>query len=288
MEHSKEYYTKAVNNGKKIPVTKTSFYYLAANLYRLSLVCEALGEHDEVLKHLDKAKRIAKVGGSSRNWMLLVVLLKLRRKYEEMGSLDKSDEYLREAKCVAENLFLDDVSTIVESLKEADKDLSKQVAPLVKLGEWYLDKAKTTTNANDFTKANALFNAALVRSRHVRHEIDEDQIVRRIVRTYSEFLLAFGKDEMSFDEIRNEIDSHKEWVARQRRIFKERANEIDQTRKTKQEDEKVLKIHYVSQIMFTITYLHYKEEIFFEYIIIESSCACADYRIVNIRVSVLE
>ena len=87
--------------------------------------------------------------------MLLVVLLKLRKKYEEMGSLDKTDEYLREAKCVAENLNLDDVSTIVELLKEADKDLSKQVPPLVKLGEWYLDKAKTTNNANDFTKADA-------------------------------------------------------------------------------------------------------------------------------------
>ena len=291
MEHSKEYYTKAVKNGNKIPVTKTSFFYLAANLYRLSLVCEALGENDEALKHLDKAKRIAKVGGSSRNWMLLVVLLKLRKKYEEMGSLDRSDEYLREVKYVAEELYLDDVSTIVKSLKEADKDLTKQVAPLVKFGEWYLDKAKTTINANDFTKANALFNAALVRSRHVRHEIDEDQILRKIVGTYREFLVAFGKDDgMRFHEIQNEIDSHKEWVARERRIFKERVNEIDQTRKTKQEDEveEVLKIHYVSQMMFTITYLHSKEEIFFEYTIIEFSCACADYRIVNIRVSELE
>ena len=215
--HDKEYYSKAVNYGNEIPVTKTSFYYLAANLYRLSLVCEALGEHDEALKHLDEAKRIAKVGGSSRNWMLLVVLLKLRKKYEEMGSLNKSDEYLREAKCVAEELYLDDVSTIVEPLKEADKDLSKQVPPLVKLGEWYLDKGKTTINANDFTKANALFNAALVRSRHVRHEINEDQILKRIVRTYREFLLAFGKDEMSVDEIRKEIDSHKEWVAEKRK-----------------------------------------------------------------------
>ena len=239
MEHSKEYYTKAVNYGNEIPVTKTSFYYLAANLYRLSLVCEALGEHDEALKHLDKAKRIAKVGGSSRNWMLLVVLLKLKKKYEEMGSLDKSNEYLREAKCVAENLFLDDVSTIVESLTEADKDLSKQVPPLVKLGEWYLDKAKITINANDFTKANALFNAALVRSRHVRHEIDEDQILRKIVGTYREFLLAFGKDEMSIDEIRKEIDSHKEWVAEKRKTLKERMNEIDQNRKTKQEADEV-------------------------------------------------
>ena len=234
--HDKEYYSKAVNYGNKIPVTKSSFYYLAANLYRLSLVCEALGEDDEALKHLNKAKRIAKIGGSHRNWILLIVLLKLKRKYEEMGSLDKSDENLREAKCVAENLNLDDVSTIVESLKEADKDLTKQVPSLVKLGKWYLDKAKITINANDFTKANALFNAALVRSRHVRHEIDEDQIQRRIVETYREFLLAFAKDdEMNADEIRNEIDSHKEWVAQKRKILKERVNEIDQNRETEKD-----------------------------------------------------
>lgn len=131
--HDKEYYSKAVNYGNEIPVTKISFYYLAANLYRLSLVWEALGEHDGTLKHLDEAKRIAKVGGLYRNWMLLVVLLKLRKKYEEMGSLDRSDEYLREAKYVAKKLYLDDVSPIVQSLKEADKDPSKQVPPLVKL-----------------------------------------------------------------------------------------------------------------------------------------------------------
>ena len=57
MEHSKEYYTKAVNYGNEIPVTKSSFYYLAANLYRLSLVCEALGEHDEDLRTLGCAPR---------------------------------------------------------------------------------------------------------------------------------------------------------------------------------------------------------------------------------------
>ena len=242
--HDKEYYSKAVNYGNEIPATKTSFYYLAANLYRLSLVCETLGEHDEALKHLDEAKRIAKVGGSHRNWMLLVVLLKLRKKYEEVGFLDRSDEYLREAKYVAEELYLDDVSPIVESLKEADKDLFKQVPPLVKLGDWYLDKAKTTINANDFTKADALFNAALVRSRHVRHEIGEDQILRKIVETYREFLAAFGKDDdgMSAHEIRNEIDSHKEWVVRERSIFNERMNEIDMNYKTKEVD-KVLKIN---------------------------------------------
>ena len=242
--HDKEYYSKAVNFANEIPVTKTSFYYLAANLYRLSLVCEALGEDDEALKHLHEAKRIAKVGGLYRNWMLLVVLLKLRKKYEEIGFLDRSDEYLREAKYVAKKLYLDDVSPIVESLMEADKDPSKQVPPLFKLSDWYLDKAKTTINANDFTKANALFNAALVRSRHVRHEIGEDQILRKIVETYREFLVAFGKgdDGMSVDEIRNEIDSHKEWVVRERSIFNERTNEIDLNYKTKEVDE-VLKIN---------------------------------------------
>ena len=243
--HDKEYYSKAVNYGNEIPVTKTSFYYLAANLYRLSLVCEALGEDDEALEHLDEAKYVAKVGGLYRNWMLLVVLLKLRTKYGEMGSLDKSDEYLGKAKWVVENLNQDYVSTIVEPLKEADKDLSKQVSPLVKLGEWYLDKAKITINPNDFTKANALFNAALVRSRHVRHEVNEYQILRKIVETYREYLVAFTKDDdgMSVDEIRNEIDSHKEWVAWERRIIKERVNEIDQNPET-EDDYKVLNIKF--------------------------------------------
>ena len=243
MEQCKKNYTEAVNYGKKIPVTKTSFHYLAANFYRLSLVCEAIREHDEALRHLHEAKRIAKVGGSYRNWMLLVVLLKLKKKYEDLGSLDKSYQYFREAKCVVENIYLEDVSTIVETLKEADKDLSKQVPALVKLGEWYLNKAKTiTVNANDFTKADALFNAALVRSRRVHHGIDEDQILRRIVETYCEFLASFGKDGdngMSVDEIRNEIDSHKEWVAQERKMLKKR---VDQNREMKQMDE-VLKIN---------------------------------------------
>jgi hypothetical protein len=122
-----------------------------------------------------------------------------------------------------------DVSVAVEQLRAAGTDLSKQVPALLKLGEWYLRKAKRTSNGADFTKANALYNAALVRSRSVNHEIGEDQIRRGIVETYREFLYAFAKDnnEISVDEIQNEIDSHKEWIARERRIFKERVDEID-------------------------------------------------------------
>ena len=95
---------------------------------------------------------------------------------------------------------------------------------------------QTTINAHDFTKANALFNAALV---------------------------AFRKDDdgMSVDEIRYEIDSHKEWVAETRKIFKERVNDIDQNRETEQKEE-VLRInmfHYtlfLSLLQVVFTYLH--------------------------------
>ena len=240
MEQCKKDYTEAVNYFKEIPLIKTSSPYLAANLYKLSLACETLGEDDEALQHLHEAKRIAKVGGSYRNWMWLVVALKLRKKYEEMGW--KTSEHLREAEYIAENIHPDDVSTIVATLKEAGKDLLKQVPALVKLGEWYLNKAKTTMNANDFTKADVLFNAAIVRSRHVRHEIDEDQILRRMVETYREFLATFTKDDdggTSLEEIRNEIDSHKKWVARKRESLKKL---LDQNSETRQEDE-VLKIN---------------------------------------------
>ena len=136
-----------------------------------------------------------------------------------------------------------DVSVTVKQLRTAGTDLSKQVPALLKLGEWYLRKAKsakTTSNGADFTKANALYNAALVRSRIANHEIGEDQILRGIVETYREFLYAFAKDDdgISVDKIQNEIDSHKEWIARERRIFKERVDEIDSSCKSDDKTER--------------------------------------------------
>ena len=124
---------------------------------------------------------------------------------------------------------IDDVSDMAEKLKIAGTDMSKQVPALFKLGEWYLKKAKTTANGADFTKADALYNAALVRSRLVNHEIDEEKILTRIVETYQEFLYAFAGNEfeVSVDEIRNEIDSHKKFLADERRIIKERVKDID-------------------------------------------------------------
>ena len=119
--------------------------------------------------------------------------------------------------------------TDTEQLRAAGNDLSKQVPALVELGKWYLKKAKTTSNATDVTKANALYNAALVRSRSTHHEIDKDHIMQQIVETYCEFLYTFtdGNEKLDADKIRNEIDSHKKFLVQERQSFKKRFGEID-------------------------------------------------------------
>ena len=120
-----------------------------------------------------------------------------------------------------------DVSIIVEQLKEAGTDLSKQVPALLGLGDYYSRQAKKSKYGGDFTKANALFNAALVRSRATR-EAEEEEIIRRIVVIYREFLRTFAEDdEISGDEIRNEINSHKTFLANERQILRERVGDID-------------------------------------------------------------
>ena len=120
------------------------------------------------------------------------------------------------------------VSATVKQLKAAGTNLSKQVPALRNLGECYLKIAQKTCNGADFTKANGLYNAALVRCRSVNHEIGEYQILQGIVKTYRKFLdaVAKDKDEISVNKIQYEIDSHKQWIARERRILKERVDEI--------------------------------------------------------------
>ena len=121
-----------------------------------------------------------------------------------------------------------DISIAAEQLKSAGRDISKQLPVLLKLGDLYFKKAKTTPNGGDFNKGNALYNAAFVRSRLVNDGTDDDQIFRRIVETYREFLHSFGNGvEISVDEIRKEINSHKEFLANERQSFKHRIDEID-------------------------------------------------------------
>ncbi len=125
-----------------------------------------------------------------------------------------------------------DVLAAVEQLKDAGSDPSRQVLPLLKLAEWHLRKSKATTNGADFTKANALYNAALVRLGLVKREVgevpSEDEIVRGIIDTYRAFLLTFTNNEdVGVGEITDEINLHKQFLTNERRIFKERLDELD-------------------------------------------------------------
>ena len=137
-----------------------------------------------------------------------------------------------------------EVNVAVEQLRAAGNDLSKQVPALVELGEWYLKKAKATSNPADFTKANALYNAALARSRSIQHEINEDQILQQIVLTYCEFLHTFADGDEKFDanKIKEEIHFHREFLVNERRIFKER---VDQLRSFLSKNDKSMDEHQV-------------------------------------------
>ena len=115
------------------------------------------------------------------------------------------------------------VSVVVAQLKEAGSDPSRQIRPLLQLADWYLREFKTNAECADATKANALYNAALVRSNLVNYELGEDQIIPGMVETYRAFSSTFTNDEdVGVDEIRDEICSHKEFIAKERKILKAR------------------------------------------------------------------
>ena len=139
-------------------------------------------------------------------------------------------------------------SAVAEQLRAAGSDVSKQISPLLQLGKWYLKRAKTTADGCDFTKAGGLFNAALARSRLLESGNDENEILQGISETYREILLAFAKDKrISEDEIQDEVDSHKKWIAHERQIFKERVEKIDSSfnRNDKTEEQYEVFINFV-------------------------------------------
>ena len=139
-------------------------------------------------------------------------------------------------------------SAVAEQLRAAGSDVSKQISPLLQLGKWYLERAKTTADGCDFTKAGGLFNAALARSRLLENGNDENEILQGISETYREILLAFAKDKrISEDEIQDEVDSHRKWIAHERLIFKERVEKIDSSfnRNDKTEEQYEVFINFV-------------------------------------------
>ena len=118
---AKEYYSKAVEIDRKITSTKNTSPGLVSSLYGLSLICEALEEPEESLKHLEEAREVAKTAGS-KNFMVATVLLELGTKYDEMERIDEGKKCFQEAREIAESLAQDDsfspsVSELLEVLK---------------------------------------------------------------------------------------------------------------------------------------------------------------------------
>ena len=100
---AKDYCTKAVNISRKISLTKNSCRGdVVFRLYRLSTFCEALGEQDEALKHLEQAGMIAKAAGFKE--CVVDILVSLINKYAEMGCMIKSMMYYVEAGEIAKSL----------------------------------------------------------------------------------------------------------------------------------------------------------------------------------------
>jgi tetratricopeptide (TPR) repeat protein len=100
---AKDYCTKAVNISRKISLTKNSCRGdVVFRLYRLSTFCEALGEQDEALKHLEEAGMIAKAAGFKE--CVVDILVSLIKKYAETGCMIKSMMYYVEAGEIAKSL----------------------------------------------------------------------------------------------------------------------------------------------------------------------------------------
>ena len=100
---------KAVERDEKRPLTKDTCPVIVNNRYQLSLSCKFHREQDEVLKHLEKAREIAKRFDYKCGRMVLVLLL-LSLNYGCMGSFDKWRSYYKEAKEMAKNLPPEDNS----------------------------------------------------------------------------------------------------------------------------------------------------------------------------------
>ena len=100
---------KAVEIDEKRLLTKDTCPVIVNNRYQLSLSCTSYGEQDEVLKHLEKAREIAKRFDYKCGRMVLVLLL-LSLNYGCMGSFDKWRSFYKEAKEMAKNLPPEDNS----------------------------------------------------------------------------------------------------------------------------------------------------------------------------------
>ena len=109
LNQAKEYYGEAVKTINKLVSLgnkKDSFTDLFCNLYKLSLVCEALGQEDEALKLLQEAVEIEKSVGSE-TWPIWDALLKVDIDLE-IGSFAKLLDRFQEGVQVASHTAEED------------------------------------------------------------------------------------------------------------------------------------------------------------------------------------
>ena len=103
LSQAKEYFCKAVKiRNKLISSNKNTDFDLFGNLYKLSMISEALGEDDEAFKLLQEAKEIEEAVGS-KNWKIYDVLLKVNTQFG-IGSFAKVLTRLQGGMQVAKNM----------------------------------------------------------------------------------------------------------------------------------------------------------------------------------------
>ena len=106
-----------------MPSIKDTYPVVVNELYHLSLFSKYKKKQDEMLKHLEKAIKIAKEFDYKCGRVVLVLLL-LSMTYGCMGSIEKSRSYYKEAKEMAKSLPPEDDSILpgelgmIESMKK--------------------------------------------------------------------------------------------------------------------------------------------------------------------------
>ena len=123
LKQAKKYCVQSVNINRKIRKTIDACPTIVFRLFTLSQICEALGEKDEALKHLEEAREIYAAAGS-KHPIVVTILNKLCMKYFMMGLLDKSKKAFEETVQISNSFSNDDscpdnVKETLEMLKLA-------------------------------------------------------------------------------------------------------------------------------------------------------------------------
>ena len=117
---AKKYCDEAINIERKNPKIEDDCPGLVIILFKLSVICEDLGEESQAVVHLEEAREIAKAAGSKHH-IVFEVLLKLVTKYFRMFSFVKCKMYLDEALEIANTIPKENAPANVLKLLELKK-----------------------------------------------------------------------------------------------------------------------------------------------------------------------